>query len=102
MQAIEAAQGSPEAEDHTEALRAALAQLTEALEPWALDGAPIHYRDLGLALFRDEATGNLWVQEGAAAKNPYGDGPSALIDWPDPMAAMEQSSSDPAHAGHVH
>ena len=102
MQAIEAAQGSPEAEDHTEALRAALAQLTEALEPWALDGAPIHYRDLGLALFRDETTGNLWVQEGAAAKNPYGNGPSALIEWPDPMAAMEQSSSDPAHAGHVH
>ncbi|WP_306253275.1 efflux RND transporter periplasmic adaptor subunit [Parvularcula sp. IMCC14364] len=102
MQTIEAAQRSPEADDHKTALREALASLVIALEPWFLDGAPIHYRDLGLALFRDEASGNLWVQEGDAASNPFGNGPSVLIEWPDPMAGMAQDNPDPSHAGHVH
>ena len=72
-----------------EALASELARLTEALEPWLLEGAPVHYREAGLSLFRDAGTGRLWLQEGGTARNPYGDTDAMRIDWPDPMAEMQ-------------
>lgn len=87
-----------------EALAAELARLMEALEPWLLEGAPVHYRDAGLTLFQETETGRLWVQQGGSPRNPYGDAQAEVIAWPDPMAGLESSSAerqpvDP-HAGH--
>lgn len=87
-----------------EALAAELARLMEALEPWLLEGAPVHYRDAGLTLFRETETGRLWVQQGGSPRNPYGDAQADVIAWPDPMAGMDADSAerqpiDP-HAGH--
>ena len=87
-----------------EALAAELARLMQALEPWLLEGAPVHYRDAGLTLYRDTETGRLWLQQSATPSNPYGDGEAETVAWPDPMAGMEMDSAerqpvDP-HAGH--
>ena len=73
------------------ALASQLARLTAALEPWLLEGAPVHYRDLGLSMFRDTRTGRLWLQEGGRARNPYGGGEAQAVTWPDPMASAETS-----------
>ncbi|MBU2607003.1 MAG: efflux RND transporter periplasmic adaptor subunit, partial [Alphaproteobacteria bacterium] len=71
------------------ALAAELTRLMEALESWLLQGAPAHYRDAGLSLFKDVGSGRLWLQEGETPRNPYGDGEAERIAWPDPMAAMQ-------------
>ena len=81
-----------------------LSRLMAALEPWLLNGAPIHYRDAGLSLFRESDTGHLWLQESKEASNPYGNSPAELVKWPDPMARLdsvrkEDAPTDP-HAGH--
>jgi Cu(I)/Ag(I) efflux system membrane fusion protein len=83
-----------------------LANLIDALEPWLLDGAPIHYRDNGLVLYREQETGRLWLQLSGSTLNPYGDGAAESIPWPDPMADMhiaapdaDEQADDP-HAGH--
>lgn len=67
----------------------ALARLMTALEPWLLGGAPVHYREAGLTLFKDMETGRLWLQEGDAPRNPYGDGEAERVAWPDPMAGLQ-------------
>ena len=77
-----------------EALAAQLARLMKALEPWLLDGAPMHYRNAGLTLYREMDTGRLWLQEGGAPRNPYGENQAELISWPDPMAGMALDMSD--------
>ena len=87
-----------------EALKVELVRLMEALEPWLLEGAPVHYRDAGLTLFREAGTDRLWLQEGPVPSNPYGDGKAETVSWPDPMAGMaistgERPQIDP-HAGH--
>lgn len=89
-----------------ESLATELARLMLALEPWLIDGAPSHYDQLGLALFRDTASDQLWLQEGGAPQNPYGTGSAEQIAWPDPMAdlADQQMQERPVnrdpHAGH--
>lgn len=89
-----------------EPLATELARLMLALEPWLIDGAPSHYDQLGLALFRDTASGQLWLQERGAPQNPYGSKASEQIAWPDPMAALtdQQMQERPAdrdpHVGH--
>lgn len=87
-----------------DALAATLADLMTALEPWLLEGAPVHYQTAGLVLYRETDTGRLWVQEGGPARNPYGSGAAETVDWPDPMAGIEASDTergaiDP-HSGH--
>ena len=71
-----------------EALAGELARLLQALEPWLLEGAPVHYRDAGLSLFQETGTGRLWLQEGDTPRNPYGEAEAERIVWPDPMADM--------------
>ena len=81
-----------------------LARLMQALEPWLIEGAPVRYREAGLTLFRDTASGRLWLQQGDIPRNPYGDSQADIILWPDPMASMDVDNTerrpvDP-HAGH--
>ena len=64
----------------------------QALRPWLLEGAPSHYRDAGLSLYRDEASGHYWLEQGNSPSNPYGGETAELINWPDPMAAMSMNS----------
>ena len=87
-----------------DALAAELARLMAALEPWLLEGAPIHYQGAGLTLFRDTETGHLWLQQGDSPNNPYGDAEEEIVAWPDPMAGMEMDGAErrpiDSHAGH--
>ncbi|WP_291079093.1 efflux RND transporter periplasmic adaptor subunit [Hyphomonas sp.] len=87
----DALQSAQEADD-TEELRIALSRLMQALRPWLLEGAPSHYRDAGLSLYRDEASGHYWLEQGNSPSNPYGGETAELINWPDPMAAMSMNS----------
>lgn len=88
-------------------LAAQLADLMAALEPWLLRGAPVHYRDNDLTLYREQDSGHLWLQQSGAPTNPYGDAAAEIVPWPDPMAGMDIASEpdtgeravDP-HAGH--
>ncbi|RBP50631.1 efflux RND transporter periplasmic adaptor subunit [Arenicella xantha] len=94
---------------HGNELAADLQRLMSALEPWLLHGAPQHYADLGLALYRESTTQRLWLQKGGAVTNPYQDSASnhttspEKVSWPEagylrePNAAREHL--DP-HAGH--
>ena len=86
-----------------DALKEKLAALMTALEPWLMNGAPAHYRDLGLGLYREAGSNRLWIEEGNAALNPYSAAETALVEWPDPMASMPDDQSRPEtdpHAGH--
>lgn len=74
-------------------LQVALAQLMVAIEPWLLRGAPIHYRDLDLALYRENESGRFWLQENNKSNNPYGNGIGVVIPWPDPMAGVNPDIS---------
>ena len=98
--AKESAAGEPLAGD--------LASLVAALETWLLEGAPAHYDDAGLTLYLEDETGRLWLQLGDAPANPYGTNSATVVEWPDPMAGMEEVAAwsnrplvDP-HAGHMH
>lgn len=77
-----------------EALANELDRLVNALEPWLLEGAPVHYRDAGLTLFREAETGRLWIQEGTTPRNPYSERDAESIVWRDPMADMEMRTGD--------
>jgi len=88
----------------SDALAIELSRLMAALQPWLIEGAPIHYRDAGLLLFKEAGTGRLWIQEGGEPNNPYGDSPAEAVDWPNPMAGMDSGRAEPdpadPHAGH--
>ncbi|MEO0975604.1 MAG: efflux RND transporter periplasmic adaptor subunit [Pseudomonadota bacterium] len=84
--ALRAAKIAREGED----LAGELTRLMGALEPWLLNGAPVHYREAGLSLFREAGTDRLWLQEGDTPRNPYGDAEATRVDWPDPMAGMAE------------
>lgn len=70
-----------------------LADLVAAMEPWFMQGAPIRYRDAGVAFFRDDASGRAWIQEGDDPLNPYSDGSATQTTWPDPMAGIEHETA---------
>ncbi|HRX90200.1 MAG TPA: efflux RND transporter periplasmic adaptor subunit [Steroidobacteraceae bacterium] len=105
--ALRAAQQAPEGDP----LRVQLARLLAALEPWLLTGAPSHYRQVGLALYRDAATDRLWLQKAGVPINPYGAGDAKLIAWPEPMSGESMATMDDrppsrapndSHAEHRH
>lgn len=81
-----------------DALAVELSRMMTALEPWLIEGTPIHYRDAGLTLYKEASTERLWLQEGGEPSNPYGDSPAEIVEWPNPMADMDSGSSerDPA------
>ncbi|OED39689.1 efflux transporter periplasmic adaptor subunit [Chromatiales bacterium (ex Bugula neritina AB1)] len=76
-----------------EGLAQVLADLVGAMEPWFMQGAPIRYRDAGVAYFTDNASGRAWIQEGDDPINPYGDGDATRTPWPDPMAGIETETA---------
>jgi Cu(I)/Ag(I) efflux system membrane fusion protein len=90
------------AAENGEPLANALSDLMEALEPWLMEGAPQHYADEGLTLFRDDA-GRHWLQEGGPTRSPYQGTGVETVAWPQPMTAMQGIDSRPAtdpHANH--
>ena len=88
-EALRNAKQNPEGD----ALAKVLAELVGAMEQWFLQGAPIRYRDAGVAFFKDDASGRAWIQEGDDPINPYGDGSATQIPWPDPMAGMQHETA---------
>jgi Cu(I)/Ag(I) efflux system membrane fusion protein len=93
IQASEAALVAARNASGEDALTTHLARLVSALKPWLLEGAPQHYRNAGLTLYRDEATGQHWLQEEDTPANPYSASGEERIDWPDPMADMSMNAN---------
>lgn len=53
--------------------RTLLAKLNEALLPWVAQAKPQYYRELGLALYKNDS-GEYWLQFAGDGQNPYSDG----------------------------
>lgn len=68
-------------------LRATLETLVAALRPWLLAGAPDHYKDRKVALHKETDSARVWLQLEGKALNPYGDGESRQVPWPERDAA---------------
>jgi Cu(I)/Ag(I) efflux system membrane fusion protein len=88
-----------------EALSNELSRLLNALQPWLLEGAPAHYSNAGVTLFKDLESGRLWLEQATEPNNPYGEGAVELIDWPDPIedtakATLDRRAPIDPHAGH--
>ncbi len=93
-------------------VQALLAELLNALEPWLLEGAPQHYKERKVELYKDDKSGRTWLQMVGPAANPYGDGTAKKLPWPQPKAEAGTVDSDAAqstmkpapvggnHAGH--
>jgi len=64
-------------------LKSALAKLVEALNPWLLEGAPQHYKNKKVLLFKDHDSDRMWLQMAGKPTNPYGSGHAMKVDWPD-------------------
>ena len=101
----EAALLQAKSSDTPEDLRTALAALMRALEPWLLEGAPSSYAARGVVMFEDTISGRRWLQDARPARNPYGDGGSTPVPWPDPMEGPMEGTATPSrdidpHAGH--
>lgn len=95
--ARDARQGAP--------LAIQLQELVAALLPWLSAGAEGHYAQQDLVLFRDTASGAHWLQQGGAARNPYGAGVAERIDWPAAQPVppaprrADQTTDHSAHGG---
>ncbi len=74
-------------------LQIALAQLTTALEPWILEGAPTHYQAKGVMFFKTKNTDKKWLQLSKAPKNPYSNEQAELINWPKKKITKPQTTS---------
>lgn len=85
-------------------MRDGLDSLVEAIRPWLMS-RPQRYEALGLSVY--EAGGRAWLEAGAGRPfNPYGDGESRRIPWPEaPASASERApaaSEDAMRAGGGH
>ena len=89
----------------------ALVELVAALEPWMSGGAPGHYREKKVAMYRDTGSGRNWLQLEGKPLNPYGDGKSSHQPWPEKKmtgdADVEEVAKEPdpapqAMPGHQH
>jgi len=65
---------------NNDALVIQLDRLVKAIEPWILEGAPEHYSQLGLKLYRETETHRLWLQIKGSVVNPYNDKSAELIN----------------------
>ncbi|MGH1419914.1 MAG: efflux RND transporter periplasmic adaptor subunit [Hyphomicrobiaceae bacterium] len=65
-------------------MQSALDELVASLKPWMLEGAPGHYAEKKVALFKDEGSGRHWLQMKGKPVNPYGNGAAAIMPWPEP------------------
>ncbi len=98
MTEAEAAIKSAQKAETESEMRSALSQLVSALKPWMVDGAPGHYAEKKVALFKDEASKRLWLQMKGKPANPYGNGSAAIITWPEPKLG-HRSSAKPKMSG---
>ena len=89
----------------------ALVELVSALEPWIRGGASGHYREKKVAMHRDAASGRSWLQLEGKPLNPYGEGSSSQLPWPETKSTDEAETqkgvtksepSQPAMPGHRH
>ena len=79
-------------------VRAALAKLVAGLQPWVLEGAPKHYQDRKLGVFREKATGRHWFQIGEKLLNPFGRTPGEKLPWPNSSGASGDNKPAAASA----
>lgn len=92
--------------ENSDALKLALSELMAALTPWLLEGAPSHYQEAGLTLFREIDGGRYWLQEDGVAMNPYGDVASTVVAWPSDRSSLfnddepHEARATDSHAGH--
>lgn len=63
-------------------IRTALAKLSAGLRPWLLSGAPEHYREKKVGLFKEADGKRVWLQLEGDPANPYGDGNANQVPWP--------------------
>jgi membrane fusion protein, copper/silver efflux system len=75
-------------------LKSALAKLVEALKPWLLEGAPQHYNNKNVLMFKDHGSDHMWLQLVGKPTNPYGSGHAMEVDWPDPKDQPAQSQPE--------
>ncbi|TKB10795.1 efflux RND transporter periplasmic adaptor subunit [Desulforhopalus sp. IMCC35007] len=68
--------------------RALLAQLNDALLPWITQAKPEYYRELGLALYKNDS-GEYWLQFAGDGHNPYSDGTFTEVVLGNPQPAGE-------------
>ncbi len=64
-------------------IRSALANLAAALRPWILAGAPDHYRERKVGLFKEPDGKRVWLQKMGQGLNPYGEGAGKQVPWPE-------------------
>ncbi|CFX17896.1 Transcriptional regulator, Fis family [Candidatus Filomicrobium marinum] len=94
-------------------VKAALATLVDAVAPWIREGAPDHYREKKIALWKDDGSARMWLQLEGRELNPYGKGSSSMISYSQPApeegaasanaAAEEMPSTKPkTMPGHQH
>lgn len=110
-EAVVALEAAKNARTNSE-LSSALNRLVQALQPWMLQGAPGHYKEKGVRLFRDQTTKRLWIQMSPKPVNPYGSGKAMTVEWPDrpnppesasapsPAASQSKPKIGGAHDGH--
>ncbi|MCC0008229.1 MAG: efflux RND transporter periplasmic adaptor subunit [Hyphomicrobiaceae bacterium] len=77
----------------TTELQSALAALVTALKPWLVDGAPTHYEQKKLALFKDTASGRHWVQMAGKPNSPFAGKDAELVPWPAAPAGADAAPS---------
>ena len=80
--------------------RKVLAALVDALKPWIVQGAPQHYKDRKVLLYRDEESGNTWLQLAGEPANPYGSGTSVMVPWPEVKATKQADDTSDAASDH--
>lgn len=89
--AAEALRAAQTARSESE-LRATLETLVSALRPWLLGGAPDHYKERKVAFFKEADSTRVWLQLEGKPLNPYGDGGSQQVPWPEKVASGDTGS----------
>lgn len=77
-------------------VKAALATLVDAVAPWVREGAPDHYREKKISLWKDDGSARMWLQLEGRQLNPYGKGPSSLISFSQPAPEKGEESANAA------
>ena len=93
LSAADAAVADLQAATTESALREGLGELVRILRPWVEEGRPERYRERGVHLLVDPATGEPWLQVGARPLNPHDPSASGTQLWPPPDAAATAAAT---------
>jgi len=77
-------------------MQTVLNELISALEPWLMEGAPGHYQERKVVLFKDARSVRKWLQMAGKPRDPYSSGASVMIPWPKPKEKPPVAQSDDA------